>query len=109
MTRREAVKLLSVLPTVGMLSGVLSAAEPATVTVQWDWEPGPGEAINYFQVFVTSGDVVPSESNSKVIRMPGDARRCVLSLPSGQLCQARVRAASAHGISAFSAPILLSV
>jgi len=107
MTRRDAFKLLSVIPLAGLAARAKWSR--STVDLHWDWEPASGEPVSYFEVFVTAEDGVPREDNSTIMRTPGDVRRCTIALPRGSSRSlARVRAVNAHGTSAFSAPIPLT-
>jgi|KBSMisStandDraft_5_1062788.scaffolds.fasta_scaffold586797_2 hypothetical protein len=112
MTRRETLALLCAFPLLGLPLRGLGTAMPRSVVLRWDWDPGSdGGSIDYFEVFVTNGDVAASESNSTVTRVGGALRSCEVPLPrdGGHVCQARVRAVNAQGGSALSAPIILSV
>jgi hypothetical protein len=108
MTRRDAFKLLSVIPLTGLVT-LESKRFRSTVDLHWDWEPASGEPVSYFEVFVTAEDGVPHEDTSTIMRTPGDVRRCTIALPNASgRSTARVRAVNAHGRSEFSAPILLT-
>ena len=111
MTRRETLGLLCALPVLGLPLRGFCKTKPATVALKWEWHPGSGGPIEYFEVFVTSGDVVASERNSVVTRVGGNLRACEVALPDdgAHLYKARVRAVNAQGSSALSAPVILSV
>ena len=111
MTRRETLGLLCAFPLLGLPLRVLANARPRTVALTWDWAPGNGGHIEYFEVFVTSGEAVTSESNSTVTRVGGHLRSCQVPLPrsGADAYQARVRAVNAHGNSELSAPVTLSL
>jgi len=109
MTRRETLGLLCSLPLLGLSMRGLFNARRAAVALQWDWNQDSGAPIDYFEVFVTSGDTVAAEHNSVVTRVPGDVRASQVSLPDdgAHLYRLHVRAVNAQGSSALSAPIIL--
>jgi hypothetical protein len=111
MTRRETLGLLCALPLLGLPLRGFCKTRPATVALKWEWDPGSGGPIEYFEVFVTSGDVVASERNSVVTRVGGNLRACEVSLPDdgAHVYTARVRATNSQGCSALSAPVLISL
>jgi hypothetical protein len=111
MTRRETLGLLCAFPLLGLPLRGFAKTRPATVVLKWDWAPGSGGPIEYFEVFVTGGDAVAGEDNSTVTRVSGDLRSCQVPLPSAgaDMYQARVRAVNARGGSDLSAPITLSL
>ena len=109
MTRRETLGLLCALPLLGLPLRALWTARPVTLALEWDWDQGRGESVEYFEVFVTADDVVANESNSVVTRVAGNLRACQVSVPADgrhRSYQARVRAVNARGTSALSAPIV---
>jgi hypothetical protein len=109
MTRRETLGLLCSLPLLGLSIRGLFNAKPAAVALQWDWDEGSGGPIDYFEVFVTSGETAAAEHNSVVTRVPGDVRASQVSLPDdgAHVYRLHVRAVNAQGSSDLSAPILL--
>jgi hypothetical protein len=111
MTRRETLGLLCALPLLGLPLRGFGKTRPVTVALKWDWDPAGGGPIEYFEVFVTSGDAVSSEGNSVVTRVAGTLRACEVSLPDdgAHLYTARVRATNSQGCSALSAPVLISL
>src|SRR5262245_53540781 len=103
MTRRELFGLLCALPLFGLPLRGLAKARPAAVVLAWDWDPGTGGPIDYFEVVVTSGESLANESNSIITRVGGDLRSSEISLlgDGPHLYQARVRAVNALGSSAL--------
>jgi hypothetical protein len=102
--------LLCSLPLLGLSMLELFKAKPSAVTLHWDWDQGGGGPIDYFEVFLTTGDPAAAEHNSVVTRVPGDARACQISLPDdgADRYHMRVRAVNAQGSSGLSAPIIIS-
>src|SRR5262245_42311327 len=111
MTRRETLGLLCAFPLLGLPLRVLANARPRTVGLTWDWAPGNGGSIEYFEVLVTSGDAAAGENHTTVTRVGGHLRSCQVPLPRGSAdaYRARVRAVNAHGSSELSAPVTLSL
>ena len=111
MTRRETLVLLCALPFLGLPLRGFCPTRPATVGLKWDWDPAGSGPIDYFEVFVTNGDVAATEPTSVVTRVAGNLRACEVSLPDdgAHLYSARVRATNSQGCSALSAPILISL
>src|SRR5262245_40361737 len=111
MTRREMLALFCAVPCVGLPLRAWGNTKPATIALKWDWVPGHGGPIEYFEVFVARGDAVAGDSSSAVTRVGGNLRACDVSLPNGDghQYQARVRAVNEHGTSELSAPITFSL
>ena len=108
MTRRETLGRLCALPLLGLAPlRSLCEAKPVSVVLQWDWDGRSGVPVDYFEVLVSRGDGVASDSDSIVTQVAADARACEISLPGDERClyEARVRSVNAQGSSALSAPI----
>jgi hypothetical protein len=110
MTRRETLGLLCTLPLLG-LSIPFAETRPTSIVLNWDWVPGDADSIDHFDVFVTKADAAVTDANSAVTRVAGHLRSCELAVPDHgrHVYAARVRATNAHGSSAFSAPVILSL
>ena len=110
MTRRETLGLLCAVPWLGLPLSV-ARRRPATIALQWDWEPDGNDRIDYFEVFVAKADAAAGDVDSVVTRVPGHLRGCDVALPNDDvhLYSARVRATNSHGSSVFTAPVILAL
>jgi hypothetical protein len=101
--RRRFLGLLATTPFVLQLSEAhdLLGFSSRKVKLQWEWTPGPGGPVDYFDVLVRTES---GRYEGPAVRVPGTERTCIVTMPASKtgVYRIAIRAVNSSGVSAPS-------